>query len=466
MAMRSVLAMALLVGACGSQVNPDACCTDAADCATKGLPDGSMCTGGLICRGNTCVAEDCTTSADCEAGAPFCPSLGLCAATCDTDAECPGFGGNPIDQFCSNGGCVQCRDGSDCAMDAPICDAGACRGCAADSECASGLCGSAGACVDAASIVYLDPAGLDGGDCGQAAPCKTITFAMSKTSATRTTIVMGTGQYVEAVHLAPGAGLAADLEIRGSGAVVTTPFHQDTSSFVIDSGFTNVRIDGLTLTNQEGNALMSGSPLELHSVTSSGGFYCILAQAGLTAYDVSVSQCGNGVDVYGQLTADGLRIEGSGGMSTGLRVETGAVVLVNNLVVNKAEFHCIELTSLTHGTISFATVADCGSQQTAAPLAVDCIDSSVTLVSSIIWAPGAYSEVSACSLSKSIVGPNAVTGIPFTDPMFVNFASGDLSLSSSSPAIDMVPTGPATDIIGTPRPQGAHFDIGAYEYKP
>jgi hypothetical protein len=30
----------------------------------------------------------------------------------------------------------------------------------------------------------------------------------------------------------------------------------------------------------------------------------------------------------------------------------------------------------------------------------------------------------------------------------------------------MVPTGPATDVIGTPRPQGAHFDIGAYEYKP
>jgi len=49
----------------------------------------------------------------------------------------------------------------------------------------------------------------------------------------------------------------------------------------------------------------------------------------------------------------------------------------------------------------------------------------------------------------------------FTDP-----STGDLTLRAGSPAIDHGdPQGaPAVDILGTTRPQGAGFDIGAYEY--
>jgi hypothetical protein len=346
-AMKTLVVSALLLAAC-SKPNPDVCCTDAANCAAQGLSSEAMCSAGLVCRGNTCVAETCVTSDECELGAPFCASSGLCSNACEVDAECPGFQGDASHSYCSNGDCVQCRTGSDCTADAPVCDGGACRGCAADSECASGICGSTGACVDATDIVYLDPTGIDGGQCGQASPCKTITFAESKTSATRSSVLMGAGQYVEAVHLTTGAGLATTLEIHGSGAVVTSPTNQDSTAFVIDDGFTNVKIFGLTLTHQEGNGVMSSSPLELHSVTSSGGFYCILATAGLTAYDVQLSSCGTGVDVSGQLTVDGLSIVGNAQTDTGIRIEMGAVVTVNNLVVNTANSHCIDLLGETH----------------------------------------------------------------------------------------------------------------------
>ena len=62
------------------------------------------------------------------------------------------------------------------------------------------------------------------------------------------------------------------------------------------------------------------------------------------------------------------------------------------------------------------------------------------------------------------------------DPLFVNRSSGDLHLSSSSPAKDagltVVPSNPffpnpgtnqVRDKDGTLRPQGNAFDLGAYE---
>ena len=52
------------------------------------------------------------------------------------------------------------------------------------------------------------------------------------------------------------------------------------------------------------------------------------------------------------------------------------------------------------------------------------------------------------------------------DPLFVDAANGDLSLSEGSPCIDrgISEDAPATDILGTSRPQGLGVDMGAYEY--
>jgi hypothetical protein len=56
-----------------------------------------------------------------------------------------------------------------------------------------------------------------------------------------------------------------------------------------------------------------------------------------------------------------------------------------------------------------------------------------------------------------------------TDPAFVDAAGGDFRLSPGSPAIDagtdLSAAGVTTDFEGTPRPQGAGYDIGADEYQ-
>jgi hypothetical protein len=53
-----------------------------------------------------------------------------------------------------------------------------------------------------------------------------------------------------------------------------------------------------------------------------------------------------------------------------------------------------------------------------------------------------------------------------TDPRFVNTAGGDFRLQANSSAIDAGATlsQVTIDIISTPRPQGAAYDIGAYEF--
>src|SRR5262249_5755430 len=101
----------LLAGAVAcTKPNPNRCCVDDADCMANNIPVGSTCADGLLCRGNQCVAETCSTAAECDPSAPFCVS-GMCGTSCDDDTECPGNGQDPSDRFCIAGTCVACRIG-------------------------------------------------------------------------------------------------------------------------------------------------------------------------------------------------------------------------------------------------------------------------------------------------------------------------------------------------------------------
>lgn len=123
----------VLVGC--TERNPNVCCTTAEDCMAQGLPTATSCAEGLLCRGNQCIAQPCTSSLMCDSAAPYCSST--CQKQCSDDAQCPGFGQAESGRFCVSGGCVQCREDVDCPEATPVCESASCRKCVIDDDCAS-----------------------------------------------------------------------------------------------------------------------------------------------------------------------------------------------------------------------------------------------------------------------------------------------------------------------------------------
>ncbi len=74
---------------------------------------------------------------------------------------------------------------------------------------------------------------------------------------------------------------------------------------------------------------------------------------------------------------------------------------------------------------------------------------------------------SYCDFYNNGFATPAGTGNITANPLFVNAGAGDFHLTSTSPCIDAGAEdgAPDVDFDGTPRPQGAGVDIGAYEYK-
>src|SRR5690606_781182 len=99
--------------------NPNRCCTDEADCQATGIPVGSTCDDGLLCRGHQCIAITCEAVAECDASAPYCVA-GACAEACGDDSHCPGLAQSDTARYCVASSCVECRDSGDCSASTPI----------------------------------------------------------------------------------------------------------------------------------------------------------------------------------------------------------------------------------------------------------------------------------------------------------------------------------------------------------
>lgn len=174
--------------------NPNACCTNEAECLALGSDELRPCGGGEVCSGNLCVPVQCETAEQCSGATPYCIDQ-LCVGSCQVEADCQGIPGAPI--CAADKVCVGCRDNADCSGTTAICDAEdrKCRGCEVDGDCASGICLEAdGVCAVESEVVYVVPGRSDTGECSKLAPCGTLQYALTKANAPRTVIRIDGGQ--------------------------------------------------------------------------------------------------------------------------------------------------------------------------------------------------------------------------------------------------------------------------------
>src|SRR2546425_860895 len=82
--MRKIQLLALCVAVACTKQNPNVCCNDQADCNAHGIPVGSVCDPGLVCRGNQCIAGTCASTTDIA----YVDAAGSSASDCARVSPC------------------------------------------------------------------------------------------------------------------------------------------------------------------------------------------------------------------------------------------------------------------------------------------------------------------------------------------------------------------------------------------
>lgn len=466
----------LLLVAC-TKPNPNRCCTDEADCSDHGIPVGSTCEAGLVCRGNQCISEPCTSASDCEASAPYCVAE-LCAESCSDDTQCPGFGQPADDRYCVDGACQECRSGmaDDCSADAPICDQGACRPCRSHDECSSGVCASDGQCADESAIAYVTVSGSASSDCTKASPCNSIDFALTRTPA-RKYVVVGSGTYTSTETLL----VAGERWIIGAGTAPVLARTNDGPIVTIEGG-SNVRLENLEVAGAtgtgtdettRGNGIIfhyaSGPPsVELRHVAvrdnAVNGLYGLGVT--LTAIDSAFT---NNTEIGASLssstgTFDRCLVSGN---QNGLFLDGGLYSVTNSFIVRNVgeAARGIELYSQNPGQrIEFNTIAD-NIDTSGANVGYGflCnVTAQASFPNNIIARNTRQTSGANCTYPGSIVIDTDITPLKFRSP---DMAPYDYHVTAGSIAIDMATQSTLDhDVDGDPR--ATPRDVGADEYVP
>jgi hypothetical protein len=463
-----VLVFGWLVVGC-TKPNPNRCCTDEADCMAVGLAVGSTCAVGLVCRGNQCIAQPCSSSSECDAAAPYCVDE-LCGEACTEDSQCPGFGQSGA-EYCVDGACVACRTSTDCSDPMlAVCEAGGCRGCATDSECASRVCDvDTKTCMEETAIAYASPSGSSTSACTSTDPC-TLSRALTVLDETRNVLKLADGTYSSNVSITSdqlvrvyGPATVPMFGIGGSGTLIA----RDLTAEYFNCGVGSTLVPLATM-----NVARSTIVIPNDLAGGAGGSFCKLTLRNVqmkNPYKTSLLDLRNN----STLTMDQTVIDGG----TGIRLSQNSSAHITNSILMNVKSTVGTGTAISYdsstnpSTVSFTTFYN-------APW--PCATGGLVWTSKnnifLYEAAGAPSDTvtgNQCSHHYALIKPQstAPTGannILNQDPRFTNAANGDFHLVTGSPAIDAAdPTATESiDYEGTARPQGTARDIGAFEYKP
>jgi hypothetical protein len=165
----------------------------------------------------------------------------------------------------------------------------------------------------------------------------------------------------------------------------------------------------------------------------------------------------------------------------------GAVLAYNNVIYRagtgpapggiESNYACINVggSGLAAVQITGNTLYDCGRRANAdsgavsASVAVSLTDNIVDAIAGETYTAPDSSLANFSGKNNLFFGAGATPSFSTTsvnaDPKFVDVTNSNFQLQSGSPAVDAgANDGISRDIMQTPRPQGAAYDIGAYEY--
>lgn len=391
----------------------------------------------------------------------FCCAMVSCATSCDSALP-------QREQVVGN-----CFVESDCGATSQVCKENQCVACSAQSDCASQVCdtygdlGGAGKCVASSSIIYVDNNDSNQLNCTQAKGTQALPYCTLAEALTAAKATPGQQKFIRLLASPTAYSAAAFTADSGSvvllgpaiaiaGKAATLLPDTDSNQFSFGSG-ANVVIDGIVLAAD--------------GVSATAGSKVTIRRAVMNSMGVGQTYDSATVTLDRNLIAEG---------GSPLVFTKSTVNITNNIIAHNTLPADAKLITLSGGSGTFQFNSVVYNSLSGSGLALSCADSTnITVKNSIFAQNGVATQLSSgCKLTASsvVVGKSDPTaGQIKQEPVFEDPASLDLRPKVSDPTstqfiIDKAVEVSAStdknvdhDFLGTARPQGGGYDIGAIE---